>query len=152
MTTAIPVQSSTNWANKPLLRRSLSYSRLYPQFEYMTFIYSQPFIHHFTGLFGTNAVGLSAQLSTAPVSQRSWVQTQYGPEFFEQARQLELFRVFVLECAYQIMSFQYSLWYFRGIWEEAMFAWLEFSQVTRPTCRGKNDFLKVTASWKCTWL
>ena len=38
------------------LRRSLSYSRLYPQFKYMTFIYSQPFIHHFTGLFGTNTV------------------------------------------------------------------------------------------------
>ena len=27
-----------------LLRRSLSYSRLYPQFKYMTFIYSQSFI------------------------------------------------------------------------------------------------------------
>ena len=26
-----------------LLRRSLSYSRLYPQFKYMTFIYSQSF-------------------------------------------------------------------------------------------------------------
>ena len=38
------------------LQRSLSYSRLYPQFKYMTFIYSQPFIHHFTGLFGTNTV------------------------------------------------------------------------------------------------
>ena len=32
--------------------RSLSYSRLYPQFKYMTFIYPQSFIHHFTGLFG----------------------------------------------------------------------------------------------------
>ena len=31
-------------------------SRLYPKFKYMTFIYSQPFIHHFTGLFGTNTV------------------------------------------------------------------------------------------------
>ena len=26
-----------------LLQRSLLYSRLYPQFKYMTFIYSQPF-------------------------------------------------------------------------------------------------------------
>ena len=28
----------------------------------MTSTYSQPFIHHFTGLFGTNTVGLLAQL------------------------------------------------------------------------------------------
>ena len=41
--------------------RSLSYSRLYPQFKYMTFIYPQSFIHHFTGLFGTN-IGLLVQL------------------------------------------------------------------------------------------
>ena len=27
-----------------------------PQFKYMTFMYSQSFIHHFTGLFGTNIV------------------------------------------------------------------------------------------------
>ena len=45
-----------------LLRRSLYYSRLYPQFKYMTFIYSQPFIHHFTGLFGTNIM-TSSQLA-----------------------------------------------------------------------------------------
>ena len=33
------------------------------QFKYMTFIYSQPFIHHFTGLFGNHTVvGLLAQL------------------------------------------------------------------------------------------
>ena len=33
---------------------ALSYLRLFPQFKYMTFIYSQSFIRHFTGLFGTN--------------------------------------------------------------------------------------------------
>ena len=37
-----------------LLRTSLSYSRLYPQVTYMIFIYSQSFIYHFTGLYGTN--------------------------------------------------------------------------------------------------
>ena len=31
---------------RSLLRRSLSYSRLYPQFKYMTFIFSQPFKLH----------------------------------------------------------------------------------------------------------
>ena len=51
-------------------------SRLYPQFKYITFIYSQPFIHHFTGLFGTNIMTssqLGCQLSrqsAAPVSKR----------------------------------------------------------------------------------
>ena len=60
----------------------------YLQFKYMTFIYSQPFIHHFMGLFGTNTVTssqLACQLScqsTAPLSQRSWVQIPYRPEFF----------------------------------------------------------------------
>ena len=73
-----------------LLRRSLSYSRLYPQFKYMTFIYSHSFIHHFTGLFGTkimtsSQLQLACQLrwqSTAPVSQKPWVQIPYRPEFF----------------------------------------------------------------------
>ena len=63
MTSAIPAHCSTNWANKPtgswslcwyqinsyllkhcsLLQRSQSYSRLYLQFIYMTFLYSQSF-------------------------------------------------------------------------------------------------------------
>ena len=54
----------------------------------MIFIYLQSFIHHFTGLFRTNiitssqlAYQLSSQ-STAPVSQRSWVQILCRPEFF----------------------------------------------------------------------
>ena len=38
------------------LRRLLSYSRLYPQFKYMTFIYSQSFIHQFMDLIGTNII------------------------------------------------------------------------------------------------
>ena len=37
-----------------LQRRSLSYSRIYPQFKFVNFIYLQSFIHHFTDLFGTN--------------------------------------------------------------------------------------------------
>ena len=36
-----------------LLRRSLSYSCLHPQFTHMIFLDSQSFIHHFTGLYGT---------------------------------------------------------------------------------------------------
>ena len=42
------------------------HSRLYPQCKYMTFIYSQPFIHHFTGSFGTKIMTrtqLACQLS-----------------------------------------------------------------------------------------
>ena len=46
--------------------KSLSHLRLYLQFTHMIFIYSQSFIHHLTGLFGTNimtsSVGLLAQL------------------------------------------------------------------------------------------
>ena len=56
--------------------------------KYMTSIYSQPFIHHLTGLFRTNTV-ISCQFacqlrwqSTAQVSQRSWVQIPYRPEVF----------------------------------------------------------------------
>ena len=45
-----------------LLWRSLSYSCFYLQFKFMTFIYSQSFIHHFTGLFGTNIMS-SSQLA-----------------------------------------------------------------------------------------
>ena len=61
---------------------------LYPQFTCTIFIYSQSFIHHFTGLYGTNIMTnsqLACQLSwqsAAPVSQRSWVQIPYRPEFF----------------------------------------------------------------------
>ena len=55
----------------------LRHSRLYPQFKYMTFIYSLPSIHHFTGLFRTTIM-----TSSAPVSQKSWVQIPYRPEFF----------------------------------------------------------------------
>ena len=68
-----------------LLRTSLSYSRLYPQFTYMIFIYSQSFIYHFTGLYGTNINSqLACQLSwqsTVPVSPKSQVQIPYRPEF-----------------------------------------------------------------------
>ena len=49
----------------------------------MTSIYSQPFIHHFTGLFGTNTVGLLAQLvehcTGIPEVMGS---NPYRPEFF----------------------------------------------------------------------
>ena len=71
-----------------LLQRSLSYSLLYLQFTYMIFIYLQSFIHHSTGLFGTNIMisfQLACQLSwqsTALVSQRSRVHIPYRPEFF----------------------------------------------------------------------
>ena len=34
-------------------------SGLYGQFKFMNFLYSRPFIHHFTGLFGTNTVTIS---------------------------------------------------------------------------------------------
>ena len=44
------------------IAQSLLYSRLYPQFKYMTFKYSQSFIHHFTGLFWTNII-TSSQLA-----------------------------------------------------------------------------------------
>ena len=61
---------------------------LYPQFKYVIFIYSRLFIHHFTGLFGTN-IKTSSQLacqlsrqSNAPVSQGSWVQIPYKPTIF----------------------------------------------------------------------
>ena len=37
-------------------------SALYPQFKYMTFIYSLPSIHHFTGLFRTTIM-TSSQLA-----------------------------------------------------------------------------------------
>ena len=68
--------------------KSLSHLRLYPQFTHMIFIYSQSFIHHLTGLFGTNIVTssqLACQLSwysASPVSQRSGVQISYRPESF----------------------------------------------------------------------
>ena len=39
------------------------HSRLYPQFKYMTFIYSSPFIHHFRGLFGTNIMTRASEIS-----------------------------------------------------------------------------------------
>ena len=55
--------------------RSLSYSRLSPQFKYMTFIYPQSFIHHFTGLFG-----LLVQLVERCTGIA--VQIPYRPEFF----------------------------------------------------------------------
>ena len=35
------------------------HSRLHPQFACMIFIYSQSFINHFTGLFGTNIMNIS---------------------------------------------------------------------------------------------
>ena len=69
--------------------QSLPYSHLYLQFKYMTFIYSQSFIHHFTGLFGTNIVTSSqlacqlSQQSTAPVSYRSGGHISYSHEFFQ---------------------------------------------------------------------
>ena len=53
--------------------RSLSYSRLYPQFKYMTFIYPQSFIHHFTGLFGLlvqlveRCTGIAGVMGSNPV-------------------------------------------------------------------------------------
>lgn len=56
--------------------------------EYMTFLYSQSFIHRFTGLFGTNvmtsfqlACTLSWQ-STGTVQQRSWIQIPCRPKIF----------------------------------------------------------------------
>ena len=83
------------------LLRGHFYSRLYLQFKNMTFIYSQPFIHHFTGLFGTN-IKTSSQLacqliwqSAAPVSKRSWVQIPCRPECFFQA----LFSLLLKQCA-----------------------------------------------------
>ena len=60
----------------------------FPQFTCIIFIYSQSFIYQFTGLYDTNVMTssqLARQLcrqSTAPVSQRSWVQILYKPEFF----------------------------------------------------------------------
>ena len=44
------------------LQRSLSYSRLYLQVTYTTFIYSQLSIHHFMGLFETSMM-TSSQLA-----------------------------------------------------------------------------------------
>ena len=56
-----------------------------PQCKYMNF---KIFIHYLDGLFGPHTL-TSSQLafqlswqSAAPVSQRSWVQIPYGPEFF----------------------------------------------------------------------
>ena len=89
-----------------LPRRSLSNSRLYPQFKYISFIYSQPFIHHFTGLFGTNIITssqLACQLSwqsAAPASHRSWVQIPYRPQFFFQA----LFSLLLKQCSLRSLS------------------------------------------------
>ena len=66
----------------------LSHIHFFIHCSHMIFIYSQSFIHHSTGLFGTNIMisfQLTCQLSwqsTALVSQRSWVHIPYRPEFF----------------------------------------------------------------------
>ena len=72
--------------------------------KYMTSIYSQPFIHHLTGLFRTNTV-ISSQLacqlrwqSTAQVSQRSWVQIPYRPGFFLSRRSFHYYLSSVHYC------------------------------------------------------
>ena len=71
-----------------LLLRGNPYLFLYPQFTFLIFIYLQSFIHQFTGLFASNIMigsQLACQLSwqsAAPVSQRSWVQIPYSPQFF----------------------------------------------------------------------
>ena len=66
----------------------LSHIHFFIHCSHMIFIYSQSFIHHSTGLFGTNIMisfQLACQLSwqnTALVSQRSQVHIPYRPEFF----------------------------------------------------------------------
>ena len=41
------------------LHENRFHARLHPQFTCMIFIYSQLFLHHFTGVFGTNIMNIS---------------------------------------------------------------------------------------------
>ena len=45
-------------------------------------IYSQSFVYHLTGLFGTNIMGQLGWQCTMSVSLRSWVQIPHRPQFF----------------------------------------------------------------------
>ena len=80
--------STTKFNSVYFIAMRISYIHFFTAVHLYDFHISTIIIHHLDGLFGPNLMTssqLACQLSwqsAAPVSQRSWVQIPYGPEFF----------------------------------------------------------------------